>query len=130
MTKSEIIVAIAYIDCANEVLIERDLPDFGLTVGQIGPAGEGLKTMAARFFAEQLEADTADLGDSPDARLFERLHLTSLQFHREVADSTIFEAVAEDAVETHRKVVGRLRQISSKLGIAYQEPQDPFLNSK
>ena len=125
MNKKEIIEYLANASVPDGAqLVERDLPGIGLrvatvTVGNVG----GLHIMAARCFAQQLAADTADLPDALTPALLSRLHRSSKEFHENVAASATFEAVEEEARETYKKVVERLHEVAVKHGIQYEEPE-------
>ena len=131
MTKTEIIQSIAYVGVpSGSCLVEHDVPELGLTSFGVHTGNDtgGLKIIAARMFADQLTADTESLPETPDDGLFIRLHRSASEFHRLIAETTFIDAVEEEVVDTHRKVIRRLREIALKLGIQYEEPYDPLMN--
>jgi len=130
MTKTEIIQSVAYANCApGSRLVERNIPGSEFTVACITPKNvAGLEIVASRILAEQLVVDTEDLPETPSQKLFERLHNTCLQIHEGMIDDALFEAMEDDTRDTHREMIVRLREMAHKLGIQYEEPDDPLLN--
>lgn len=128
MTKKEIIEAVVYINIpAGAQLVTHDIGD-GLSIARIGTPG-GEKIMMAQMFAEQLGSDTRAFGETPTPELFERLHKAILEFHQNIVEGTIFEVLQDDLVIEHGRMIARLREIASRLGISYREPEDPLLNA-
>src|SRR3989344_7594924 len=124
MNKTEIIEYLANTNVPEGAqLVERDLPGVGLRVAAINASNiGGLHIMVARFFAQQLADDTASFPDRLTPELLSRLHRSSKEFHENVVAGATFEAVEEEALETHEKVVKRLREVAVKHGIQYEEP--------
>jgi len=130
MKKQDIIQSITTtIVPAGAQLAQHEVPN-GLTFASIGQGDAGgLKIIAAQMFADQLTEDTASLGEEPTSALFEQLHGSVIDFNRFMIAGTMLEAVAEEMISDHRKMIERLRQIAQKLGISYHEPDDPILGS-
>lgn len=130
MNKSEIIDSIAYAGIPSGTkLVEHSNPTLGITVAKFIPANaDGLKILAARILADQLQADTADLPEVPDAAFFLRLHSAVINFHRREVDACCFESVEEVIIGVHRIAVEKIRHTANKLKIVYREPVDPLLD--
>jgi hypothetical protein len=128
MTKKEIIEALVCINVPSGAqLVQHDIPG-GLQFATVrGPDVGGLKVVMAQILASQLEEDTNDLGCDPTPKLFARLHQSVLEFNETVFDNTLIEAVQDETVTDHRKIIERLRQIAVKIGIIYEEPEDRLL---
>ncbi|MDO8591292.1 MAG: hypothetical protein Q7R65_04960 [bacterium] len=130
MNKKEIIEAIAYANVdPKAILVEHSNPTPGFLTSSFGPGQtDGLEILAAREFVEVLERKTVDCPDVPESQLFEQLHEASLKWHQAEIEGLAFQEVEAEVVAEHKKLVERLRQIAQKLGITYQEPEDPLLS--
>ncbi len=129
MKKTEIIQSVAYATVPSGAkLVQRDT-GLGFSVARISQSADadGLKIIAARMFAEQLEIDTSWFGETPDAKLFEHLHRVSMEFYGHMVAGASFEASEEAMIEDYRKIIRRLQEIAQKLGIIYEAPDDPLL---
>ena len=132
MTKTEIIQSVSSADVPQSAqLVEHSIPDLSATFSRFeagGDKGAG-KLMMAGILAQQLEMNTAELPDVPGAPLFEKIHQSILALHLIMLedDDGSVEDFEKEVVSTHRKMITRLREISSNLGISFREPLDGLM---
>lgn len=132
MNKTEIINALAYMGVpSGSELTEREIPGLGITTFGVHAGSDtgGIKILAAQMYANHLNAEVGSLPENPNPTLFSKLHRASSDFYQVVAGNTIIEEVEAEAIDMHRAVVKRLREIAHKLGVQYEEPDDPLLES-
>jgi hypothetical protein len=129
MTKSEIIDAITHVGIPQgSRLTEHATAIPGVRVSLITQTdASGLELMAARMHAQILAQNTAGLSEVPSAELFVKLHKSVVDFTRAVVDALFEEELEAKEIEHHKQVITRLRGIALKLGIQYEEPEDPLL---
>lgn len=127
MTKKELIESIAYVDCAGDVLIQRDIPALGISISDVSQSGKGLRILGAQQFAGFLTEVTQELPDKVNAILLRVLHSASAQFHAMEISALTIPGLEQEIIVTHQKMVSRLRQVSVELGIHYDEPIDPLI---
>ncbi len=132
MHKTDIIQRLAYINVPKDAkLVEQSYPAFADTnvvVASFTPGNAGgLRIMLARFLCQSLEDATADLSNTPDAELLRRLHEACIKNTEATVNALIIDAVADELINDHRKMVDQLAEVAKELGFEYERPQDPFL---
>ncbi len=132
MNKTEIIHAVAYADVPDKTTSVEHTVGPELVISHF-PSGEdmgGLAIITARMFEDLLKYDTAELDEMADAKLFERLHQTCIEFNEgQIEAFTVpIDILVGQVISSHRKVIGRLQEIAKELGISYTVPEDPLLS--
>ncbi|MDO8482448.1 MAG: hypothetical protein Q7S86_01355 [bacterium] len=127
MNKNEIIQSLVNATIPDgSKLVEREV-GHGVRISSVGDNPGGMAIAMSRILHTSLNMSTAGWGDVPDAELLKRLHTASITYFEEAIGALTIPKLGDGLVNDHRKVVGRLREISAQLGISYEEPADHLL---
>jgi hypothetical protein len=74
-----------------------------------------------------LEAVTFDMPETPTSELFIQIHVTCIGITASALDAGKQDDVASEITQNHCALIAELREIVSRLGLTYEEPNDPFL---
>jgi hypothetical protein len=130
MKKNEVIQAIA---CANvpagTQLVQHSIGEGHTIAPMTAETGfDGLKILSAQGVVDFLELKTGDLSDTPDSKLFERIHQELLRFNTMIIGDLLFAGpIEEEAIAEHRVSIAKLQEIAAQLGITYNAPKDDLL---
>ncbi len=132
MTKSDVIQRIAYSTVPEgSKLVEFTPPGFegtDITLSRFTPGNmSGINIMTARLLSEHLIIAMANMDDTPDAALLRRLHEACITHTDNTVQALTIEALEEDLITDHRKMVATIAKIAKELGIEYEPPNDRFM---